>query len=480
MYHAILAFLLLTAAALDTSDIPAHLLRQSNPSDAGKRFSVHELPNEVLFGARWPAIAQPEWARGTRTRSRQRRIAKFRVPDGTVDLAALRHLTVAIAKENPGLIFGGADRWNLFQLDTPATAGLFWGVKAAFHRFLDVYPALKRQPYYVHGWALCMREGEGLGWHDHSDLPDHISGTLAVFVNASSSTLYRMTPRPPGVPPPGTDARARARAEAARRAAERAAVPLTYTDDGEAYDPARADAYPGTFLLRNPNTPNDIVLFDSGIVHRTSFIDAAQVAAYTAADGPGGCRVTVSFDVAPRTSLLGVAHAVPLYDPDDPHFLRGDAGADMARRGSAFVRAARARLAARLRRCLAARARPLEELVQRFVKRTVARHTFVAVVLPEIGSLSARFTEAGDEIWELRRDDGGGEAGDGVATGGGAGETCGGWEAGACEAADAAAVAEVDAAEADVPLGQFDCVDDDPACPPRCTSWASGKRDHWL
>ena len=29
----------------------------------------------------------------------------------------------------------------------------------------------------------------------------------------------------------------------------------------------------------------------------------------------------------------------------------------------------------------------------------------VAVVLPEIGLLSDRFTEAGDEIWELRRDD---------------------------------------------------------------------------
>ena len=36
---------------------------------------------------------------------------------------------------------------------------------------------------------LCMREGEGLGWHDHSDLPDHISGTLAVFVEPPSATL---------------------------------------------------------------------------------------------------------------------------------------------------------------------------------------------------------------------------------------------------------------------------------------------------
>ena len=96
----------------------------------------------------------------------------------------------------------------------------------------------------------------------------------------------------------------------------------------------------------------------------------------------------------------------------------------------------------------------------------MARHTFVAVVLPEAGALTERFTADGDEIWALRQDGGGGDEGGGLA-----------YEV----QVDVDAAVDADAAAgAGVSSGQFDCVDDDPACPPRCASWASGKRDHWL
>merc|ERR1712241_523693 len=76
---------------------------------------------------------------------------------------------------------------NIFFLDSPAVASLYWKVKAAFHQYAKFYSLDLSRAYFIHGWANCFRGGGKIKFHRHGY---GIAGNIAIHVPPSSYTRY--------------------------------------------------------------------------------------------------------------------------------------------------------------------------------------------------------------------------------------------------------------------------------------------------
>ena len=205
-----------------------------------------------------------------------------------------------------------SDNYNLFYLDDPVVGQYYAVIKRSFHRLLDLYGLDKTRRYWLHGWANCFRLGQGIHWHAHGSVDggQPVSGSFMVTVNASA-TLYRVGDLPRSV----TDRHA----------------PAFYAYDHNAGGTEMAG------VLRNPNTPGDLLFFGSDIAHRSTVVDAEQARGFESVAG-ADCRISTSFDISTDEALDGNHHSVPLFDPANPYFEDGKAMQAMAREGAAIVR----------------------------------------------------------------------------------------------------------------------------------------------
>jgi len=60
-----------------------------------------------------------------------------------------------------------SDLYNIFFMEDEGVAWLFWLVKRAFHAYAERYRLDLRRPWYIHGWANCFRQGDGIRLHSH-------------------------------------------------------------------------------------------------------------------------------------------------------------------------------------------------------------------------------------------------------------------------------------------------------------------------
>lgn len=169
----------------------------------------------------------------------------------------------------------------------------FWLLKRGWHKFMDKFGIDKTKRYYIHSWSNCLRRGQRISWHTHGNTI--YSGSFMSTVNGSS-TIYGLG------------------------------------EDG--YGPAQLPDYmpkgfdfPKKQHFVNPNSPADLVFFDSMIPHRTTEVDAEQEAGYKSIGQD--CRISSSWDITPFVE----SHCSPFYDPEDPFFEKADAGEGMARDG---------------------------------------------------------------------------------------------------------------------------------------------------
>eukprot|EP00937_MAST-01D_sp_MAST-1D-sp2_P007997 g7997.t1 len=195
------------------------------------------------------------------------------------------------AAKRPGLvgldqsetITSRSDRYNVFFWEEPWVGDYFWLIKRAFHRYIEEYGLSARieSPLFIHSWTNCLRTGQKLEWHNHCEPGDwQTSGTFIASAANGSATFFRV---------PG-----------------------------------------GNKIMKNPNTPHDIVMFDSLIEHQTSTVDDAQRTAMRE-QLHSDCRITSSWDI--NTHPGDIWQSVPFYDPHDPFFARDPTGERAVREG---------------------------------------------------------------------------------------------------------------------------------------------------
>jgi hypothetical protein len=175
-----------------------------------------------------------------------------------------------------------SDRYNIFYWDEPWVGHYYWSIKRAFHKFVKFYNIKIEKPLFAHSWANCLRKDQHLYWHNHAEPGDFsYSGTFAAHVPTGSFTLYEN---------PNTKK-----------------------------------------VIKNNNEENDLVMFQSMIMHKTVEINDEQ---YEEMKKTGtDCRITSSWDIS--ADPIGNHHSTPFYDPNDIDFSKDPDTKEMMKFGLA-------------------------------------------------------------------------------------------------------------------------------------------------
>lgn len=178
--------------------------------------------------------------------------------------------------------------YNIFSLDAPVVADLYWAVKNAFHHYRLAYD-MPATVYLVHGWFTCFRRDDlQMGFHVHNQAlgSEQVSGNIPLDVSPCAATEYVLTESDDSFGRPDSPA--------------------------GVLDPAGRDVH------TNPMVVGQMTLFDGRTPHRIKpEEETVECAAWWAARPEGHCRASAAFDILPHNHMPALHQAVILYDPAD-------------------------------------------------------------------------------------------------------------------------------------------------------------------
>lgn len=200
-----------------------------------------------------------------------------------------------------------ADYYNVFFLDSPVVASLYWKVKAAFRQYAQVYNLDLTRPYFIHGWFNCFRGGGKIRFHRHGY---GLAGNVAVHVPPGSYTRYGSlvtSKEYPWMLEMQHECNA-----GQQEACEELANIWKY--EGALWDAAALSVEPTAI----PNAEGELVMFHGLVEHESSNV-TEEMRQHLKQSGPTDCRMTLAFDIDTDPSALH--HSLPLYDPKDPWWM---------------------------------------------------------------------------------------------------------------------------------------------------------------
>ena len=167
---------------------------------------------------------------------------------------------------------------------------LFWLLHSGFIRYAQQRNFVLRHPLFIHLWANCNRQGQGLKRHSHGDKYKSLDTKEEVhqkFTASGNVVLH--------VP------------------IEHASFTTYIADDGDAT------------LVPVPNAPGDMVFFNSRLKHFAAPVTQQQMEELQRLDGreeeeeegPETCRSTLAFDIREKPDFV---FSIPFFHPDDPNF----------------------------------------------------------------------------------------------------------------------------------------------------------------